>query len=125
MARRPPPPNGGVSARIEAMRRRNDGRGSKTPPPSPASFDPDYVIPEWGRVINTHIRSVDSKAQASVIQMGVLIKKIEQLTEQVNLLSTQVLRSQQFILRLLDDPEAQHHAAAVVRDHFIQRKANE
>ena len=109
------------SAQYLAKKKVKQGRKPKTPPPSPTEFRPKYEMPEWAKVLNIYIRNVDSKAQAAVMQINILNKNIEKLHTQIDALSAQVLRSHQFILRLLDDPEAAHHAEAIVRDFNIQK----
>jgi hypothetical protein len=119
MTRVPPPPNGGVSARREAQRRLNRKQGPKEITVTPTSFKPHYDMPEWAKVLNIHIRNTDAKAQAAVMQIGALIKHIDNLNATINHLTTQVARSQQLILRFLDDHESREHAAAIVKDFNI------
>lgn len=86
-----------------------------------APFEGNTFVPDYAKMLLLRTQATDAKAQAAVIRIKSLEDQLVKLTNAVSLLSAQVLRSHQFILQLLDDPEAQHHAKAMMKDYFNTR----
>jgi hypothetical protein len=96
-------------------------RAKKKAPPTIGQSLVSAQVPEYVKLWLARAQSTDAKAQAAVIRIKSLEDQLVKLTNAVSLLSAQVLRSHQFILQLLDDPEAQHHAKAMMKDYFNTR----
>lgn len=60
------------------------------------------------------LKSIDSKVQAAIILLSELRKEVDGLNRAVR-------HSNNFILQLIDDPEAAQHAKAVANEYYYKR----